>query len=99
MGQWANGQREGYGVLVNLEGQYMEGEWSRGELHGRGLILTDDARCYEGDLAAGQPSGKGCLTTTAIVSGVSPGFTVGCQHTKLLACTVKCKLCHCFRVS
>jgi len=63
MGMWSMDQRNGYGVVVTVDGVYYEGNFFQNKLAGKGILLNEDETCYEGEFTADMLlSGKGVLT-------------------------------------
>lgn len=49
IGQWANDEKNGYGVLDNIpKGEKYMGMWQDDLKHGKGLVVTIDGVYYEG---------------------------------------------------
>jgi len=47
-GEWANDQRNGFGVLRFSKGDVYEGEWVADLMSGKGLLTHPDGSSYEG---------------------------------------------------
>ena len=47
-GNWENGERHHYGILINPTGERYEGEWIRGIRHGKGRMEHFEGSVYDG---------------------------------------------------
>ena len=69
-GQWnRTTEREGYGILVRVNGQKLEGLWQKNNIF-KGRIMNPDGSYYEGDIENELPNGKGvCVNNEANYRG------------------------------
>jgi len=58
MGDWKEGKRDGYGVLVEKNSNRYEGEWRNDKEHGRGIKTWRGGSRYEGEWYEGKKHGK-----------------------------------------
>jgi len=58
MGDWIQGIREGYGVLIEKTQNRYEGEWKADKEHGEGIKIWKGGSRYEGEWADGKKHGK-----------------------------------------
>ena len=55
LGEWKNGKRDGYGIVVFPDdGSTYEGEWKEGLPHGKGIITTIDKKKQEVQFIKGE---------------------------------------------
>lgn len=57
-----NGQKFGFGVFINSNGDRYEGTWNSLGLSGKGKIFYSDGRYFEGNFVDGQRGGHGVFT-------------------------------------
>lgn len=62
-GQWKNGQRNGQGKQVWLDGSYYEGYWFQDKAHGKGRLVHMQGTIYEGYWLFDQAHGPGAYYT------------------------------------
>eukprot|EP00347_Sterkiella_histriomuscorum_P017342 403349752 len=60
-GQWLNGVKHGYGILIMKDGTYYEGEFNQGEINGKGERRYTDGSIYKGEFRQGEKDGYGEL--------------------------------------
>lgn len=54
-----NGQKEGYGKLVDKDGNIYEGFWIKDKLHGTSKVQFCSGNVYHGHFSMGQQTGIG----------------------------------------
>ncbi|ELR14103.1 peptidase, S54 (rhomboid) subfamily protein [Acanthamoeba castellanii str. Neff] len=59
MGEFRNGQFDGYGVLADERSVIYDGHFKHGKFHGKGLLHANDGSVYRGDWVAGKREGQG----------------------------------------
>jgi len=59
IGEWADHQANGYGVIIEEDGEKYAGQWKNGKQDGHGTQTWPDGARYEGDYKAGKKHGKG----------------------------------------
>jgi hypothetical protein len=65
VGEWANGHRDGKGVMTYVSGAKYDGTWANDKYHKNGSYFgapTDSTKIYEGEWSQGRMHGKGSLT-------------------------------------
>lgn len=60
LGEFRNGEREGYGCYVWNDGSLYLGEWSNSKKSGEGLYIGDSGYVYIGMYRNGEKHGHGC---------------------------------------
>ena len=59
-GSWNfKGQKEGFGIFIDSQGNKFIGEWKNDKFEGKGRIFSINGDCYEGDFICGQMHGHG----------------------------------------
>ena len=59
-GSWnLQGKKEGFGILIDSQGNKYIGEWKNDQFHGKGQLLSINGDFYEGDFIFGEIEGNG----------------------------------------
>jgi len=59
VGDWVDGVKHGYGILLMGDGGSFEGNFVRGEIEGQGTRRWCDGSTYNGEFHRGERHGKG----------------------------------------
>ncbi|CAI2378754.1 unnamed protein product [Moneuplotes crassus] len=62
VGDWVNGNMEGYGIYYYDNGDKYEGEWMKDNKHGLGVMTWASGTFYKGEYKVGKRNGKGKYT-------------------------------------
>ncbi|CAI2378852.1 unnamed protein product [Moneuplotes crassus] len=62
VGDWVNGNMEGYGIYYYENGDKYEGEWMKDNKHGLGVFTRANGNIYKGEYKVDNRSGKGKLS-------------------------------------
>ena len=59
MGEYKNGEENGFGEWSDLDGQTYRGEFKDGEFDGKGICNFPDGGSYQGEFVEGRIEGEG----------------------------------------
>lgn len=48
-GEWLNNKKDGFGVLINAEGEVYDGNWANDQIEGFGKFVNKGGAVYEGE--------------------------------------------------
>jgi len=61
VGEWYDGQRQGMGTMVTVDGDSFEGEWYEDMMHGYGTFSANNGDVYTGTFVRGEMEGIGVM--------------------------------------
>lgn len=61
VGAWYDGQRQGIGTMISVEGDSYTGEWFEDMMHGHGKFTANNGDVYTGTFVRGEMEGVGCM--------------------------------------